>query len=148
MSLADILRPSYSPLVQPLGINAAPIDRSLGIGANWLIRELSRNGVYGSSEGRLMAPYCWAASQRVRRFLTTLDPGLDLTADENDSRTIHEFVIEHIGAEHARFDGDFDLPLQILTRKRHRGRLNRWFEEAGLEKPEFGDEPQDDEDYA
>ena len=151
VSLDDILRPSYSPLLQRLGLDAAPIDRSLGIGANWLIRELSRNGVYDSSEARMMAPYCWAPSQRVRKFLTTLDPRLDLTADMADqdaSPTIHDFVIEHVGAERALFDGDFDLPLQVITRKRHRGRLNGWFEGAGLEAPEFRSESEENEDYA
>ena len=147
MSLDDILRPSYSPRVGPLGLNAAPIDRSLGIGANWLIRELSRHGVYDSVEANLMAPYCWASSNRVRAFLTTLDPNLDLkTADKDASPAIHDFVSKHMGSERARFDGDFDLPLQLITRRKQRGRLSGWFEEAGVEKPEFGDETEDDEE--
>ena len=146
--LDAILRPTYSPLVGPLGLDAAPIDRSLGIGANWLIRELSRNGVYAPSDTSLMAPHCWAPSQRVRKFLTTLDPQLDLTADTDASPKIYDFVINHVGAERALFDGDFDLPLQIVTRRRHRARLNEWFERSGLGPPEFGDEPGNDEDYA
>ena len=148
MSLDDILRPSYSPRVGPLGLNAAPIDRSLGIGANWLIRELSRHGVYDSDEANLMAAYCWASSHRVRAFLTTLDPSLDLkTADKDASPAIHDFVIKHVGPDRAHFDGDFDLPLQLVTRRGERWRLNEWFEEAGVEKPEFGDETEDDDEY-
>ena len=149
VSMDDVLRPSYSPRVGPLGLNAAPIHRSLGIGANWLIRELSRNGVYDSDEAKLMAPYCWAASQRVRTFLTTLDPNLDLTvADKDASPAIHDFVIKHVGTERALFDGDFDLPLQIVTRHGHGLRLKRWFADAGLDTPEFGNDSEDGEDYA
>ena len=144
--LDTILRPGDSPLVQRLGLDATPIDRSLGIGANWLIRELSRNGVYAPSEAELMAPYCWAPVARVRNLLGRLDPNLHLTADKDASPVIHNFMIEHLGAERARFDGDFDLPLQIVTRKWHRDRLNRWFEAAGLEAPEFEDESEDDDD--
>ena len=147
VSLDDILRPSYSPQVRPLGLNAAPIHRTLGIGANWLIRELSRNGVYGSDEANLMAPYCWAPTQRVRRFLTALDSSLHLTADKDVSPTIHQFVTGHVGADRASFGGDFDLPLQIVTRERFRRRLDGWFEEARLDTPEFGDESDDGEDY-
>ncbi len=148
VSLDDILRPSYSPRVGPLGLNAAPIHRSLGIGANWLIRELSRNEVYDSDEAKVMAPYCWAASQGVRTFLTTLDPKLDLpVADKDASPAIHDFVIEHVGTKRALFDGDFDLPLQIVTRRGH-GRLKRWFADAGLDTPEFGNDSEDGENYA
>ena len=148
VSLDDILRPSYSPQVGPLGLNAAPIHRSLGIGANWLIRELSRNGVYDSDEANLMAPYCWAPTQRVRKFLTALDPSLHLTADSDVSPTIYQFVTGHVGSDRASFGGDFDLPLQILTRKRFRRLLDGWFKEADLDTPEFGDESDDGEDYA
>ena len=141
--LDDILCPSYSSLVD---LNAAPIHRSLGIGANWLIRELSRNRVYTPSDTKLMAPYCWAPSRRVRRLLRKLDPNLHLKADKDVSPIVHDFVKQHLDAERALFDGDFDLPLQLITRGQHRERLNGWFVDAGLEAPEFGDEPEDNED--
>ena len=147
-SLDTILRPHDSPLVQPLGLDAAPIDRSLGIGANWLIRELARNRVYESSEAMLMAPYCWSPSRRVRSLLRQLSPSLPETADKDASPDIYNFMKEHLAPERARFGGDFDLPLQIVTRKRHRARLNRWFEDADLRPPEFEDESEDNEDQS
>ncbi len=141
-STDNIFRPSDSLLAQHLGLDAAPIDRALGIAGNWLMRELSRNGVYSASEAKLVAPYCWTPSQRVR---TTLQPWLDLAPDKNDSRTIFEFCREHLDAERAHFGGDYDLPLQIVTRKRHRDRLNGWFNDAGIDVPDFDDESPDDE---
>ena len=147
-SLDVILRPGESPLAQKLGLDAAPIRRALGIGANWLIRELARKRVYDLDEARLVGPYCWAPTKRVRDFLTALDPDLHLTAHYDVSPRIHEFVTCHVGADRASFGGDFDLPLQIVTQKRHIGLLNQWFEEVGLDAPEFGNDSVDGEDYA
>ena len=141
-STDDVFRPSDSLLAQHLGLDAAPIDRAIGIGANWLMRELSRNGIYSASDAKLMAPYCWTPSKRVR---ATLQSWLDLAPVKDDSQTIFNFVIEHLGAERAHFDGDYDLPLQIVTQARHRDRLYRWFDDAGLDAPDFGDESADDE---
>ena len=138
-SLDVILRPSESSLAQRMGLDAAPIGRALGIGANWLIRELTRHGAYAPGEASLVAPYCWAPTRRVRTFLTALDPSLYLTADKDVSPTIHQFVTGHVGADRASFGGDFDLPLQIVTRKRFRRLLDGWFKEADLDTPEFGD---------
>ena len=67
ISLNDVLRPAYWHAVGPLGLEAAPLDRSLGIGVNWLIRELTRNGVYGSDDAKMMAPYGWTPTERVRK---------------------------------------------------------------------------------
>lgn len=146
VSMDSVFGPHESLLGQQLGLDAAPMGRTLGIGANWLMRELSRNGVYSASDAKLMAPYCWTPSQRVR---DTLKPWLDLEPDKDpdkdDSRRIFNFVIEHLGAERAHFDGDYDLPLQIVTRAPYRDRLYEWFNDAGLDAPDFGDESPDDE---
>ena len=146
ISLKDVLRPSHSPVIRPLGLNAAPLDRSLGIGVNWLIRELARNGVYGPDDARLMAPYCWMPTERVRRLLTRLGmSNLSPSANPEDSREIHEFIVKHLREERARFGGDFDLPLQLITRASYRDDLNRCFQQGGLDAPDF-DEGEDDGD--
>ena len=104
--------------------------------------------VYDLDEARLVGPYCWAPTKRVREFLTALDPDLHLTAHYDVSPRIHEFVTCHVGADRASFGGDFDLPLQIVTQARHKGLLNQWFKEVGLDAPEFGNDAEDGEDYA
>ena len=80
--------------------------------------------------------------------MTAFDPRLPLTADKDVSRTIYTFVCDHLGADHASFSGDFDLPIQIVTSHRLRGLLNGWFNDADLNTPEFGDEEEDSEDEA
>jgi hypothetical protein len=87
ISLNDVLRPSYSPVVMPLGLDAAPIIRSIGIGANWMIREFLRSNVYESRDEGLMAPYCWAPSQRVRALLNELGADVGERADGKASRS-------------------------------------------------------------
>ena len=124
ISLNGALQPSYWAPAMRLCIDAAPINRSLGIGMNWMIRELLRHGVYEPRDESLMASYCWAPSERVRELLTTLGADVGARADKEASRAIHEFVVEHIGVDHARFNGDFDLPLQLITRETHRAALD------------------------
>ena len=145
-SLDFVLRPFASQDAGRLGVDAAPINRSLGIGVNWLIRELVRHGVYRREDESLLAPNCWASTQRVRAFLNGIGADVGDRPNVTASRVIHDFVVEHIGADRARFDGDFDLPLQIVTLGSHREMLERWLEEAGIEAPSLGDQSDDGDD--
>jgi hypothetical protein len=146
ISLNDVLRPSYSPVIMPLGLDAAPLSRSLGIGMNWMIREMLRQGVYEARDASIMAPYCWAPSQRVRELLNALGADVGVWADKEASRAIHEFVVEHIGADRTRFNGDFDLPLQLITRETHRAALDYCFEVADRDPPRFAEAEEDADD--
>ena len=118
ISLREVLDPTYSPSVKKLGVEAAPLARVVGMGINWMVRELVRSGFY--ERGGVMAPYSWMPSRRVRRFLEA--QGLPLVDGNPDhSPGIHEFVCERLGPEMAEFHGDYDLPLQLWT-DRSRGR--------------------------
>ena len=143
ISLNDVLRPSYSPVIMPLGLDAAPLLRSIGIGANWMIREFLRFGVYEPGDGGFIAPYCWAPSQRVRALLNELGADVGERADKEASRTIHDFITRHLGSDRARFDGDFDLPLQLITREENKAALVQCFETADRDPPTFWDQEQD-----
>lgn len=140
ISLNDVLRPSYSPVIMSLGLNAAPLSRSLGIGMNWMIREMLRQGIYEARDASIMVPYCWAPSQRVRQLLNAIGADVGVWADKEASRAIHEFVVKHIGSDRARFNDDFDLPLQLITRETHRVTLENWFEAADRDPPSFAAE--------
>lgn len=139
ISLNGALQPSYWPPAMRLSIDAAPINRSLGIGMNWMIRELLRHGAYESCDERPMIPYVWAPSQRVRVLLDKLGAEVGERADKEASRTICDFVTKHLGDDR-RFDGDFDLPLQLITRRRHRDTLEACFAEVGSTPPNFPDD--------
>ena len=143
ISLNDVLRPADSPVIQPLGVEAAPLNRPLGIGANWLIRECVRNGVYYLGDAAKMAPYCWMPSRRVRKLLAKLGLELSEKADKEDSRAIHNFIVGHLGEDRARFGDDFDLPLQLVTRADYREVLRQCFEQGGVDAPSFDDGNED-----
>ncbi len=136
ISLNGALQPSYWPPAMRLSIDAAPINRSLGIGMNWMIRELLRHGAYEAGDEHLMIPYVWAPSQRVRVLLNELGAEVGDRPDKEASRTICDFVTKHLGDDR-RFDGDFDLPLQLITRRRHRGALETCFAEVGGAPPDL-----------
>jgi hypothetical protein len=118
-----------------MGINAAPLNRSLGIGIHWLIRELFRRGVYEAKDQQLMAPYCWVPTGRVRKLIQLLGGRVGEVADRNGSRAIYDFVVAQIGADFARFEGDFDLPFQIITKSKNRQILEDFFKDSGAELP-------------
>ena len=147
VSLRDVLGPTYWPEMAPTGLVAAPLDRSMGIGANWLLRELVRYGVYDNDDEDMIAPYCWASTRRVRdRVLNPLGANIGAQADRGASRSIYDFVVEHLGKQGARFNGDFDLPLQLVARADYGYLLRQCFEQANLDAPDFheGDEGADD----
>lgn len=120
LSFNGLLRPSsYAPLAR-LGVDAGSLDRALGIGAPFVVRELTRFGVVGPASR--MAPYCWVPTRRVREMLCRLGRDGDLTFGRADqSRSIYAFVRDAVGAERASFHGDFCLPLQIWTLKHGTG---------------------------
>ncbi len=141
VSLNEVLNPTHSAKIQPLGLDAARLDRSLGIGANWMIRELVRHGVYDTRDANAMAPYCWTTTRRVRRLLRHLDrEAIRDSADKDASRFVFKFITEQLGSDRAPFGGDFDLPLQLVTRKAYGNTLARCFDEGGSEAPSLDDE--------
>lgn len=144
ISLNGALQPSYWAPAMRLCIDAAPINRSLGIGMNWMIREMLRHKVYESRHESLMAPYGWASSQRVRALLNELGADVGERADKEASRTIYDFITSHLGGSRARFEGDFDLPLQLITREENKAALIQCFETTDRDPPAFSwDQDQD-----
>lgn len=113
LKLSDIWRPSYAPVWQQRGLEGAPLTQSLGLGANWMIREAIRHGLWPKDEAARMHPYAWAATERLRRlFAERLGHPLGERGDMDRSPEIHQFVTDHLGPD-ADFLGDLDLPLQL-----------------------------------
>jgi hypothetical protein len=111
-----------------------------------MFREFVRQGVYEARDACIMAPYCWAPSQRVRELLNAIGANVGEVADKEASRAIYEFVVKQIGAEGARFNGDFDLPLQLITRETHRANLDYCFQVTDRDPPSFEEAEEDGAD--
>ena len=113
VSLSKLWRISYEPIWQRRGLEGAPLSQSLGLGANWMIREAIRHGLWLGDEAICMQPYAWAATGRLRRlFAERLAYPLGERGHMDLSPEIHGFVVDHLGPD-AAFLGDLDLPLQL-----------------------------------
>lgn len=122
IGLRNYLNPASSGAAGRMGIFAAPLARCLGIGANWVVRELARNGFYSAAQSSAVLPYGWSTAERVRKLAYRLGMGcFDHGIDEG--RLLHDAVHRLIGDE-ASFGGDGDLPLHIITLAKHRDTLN------------------------
>ena len=113
--LTDITRLQYSSQSQGSDLDAPSIDRTLGIGACFVVRELMRLGVLSSEHVR---PHCYAPVGRVSQLLNSIGcQGLDSDAPQRwkQSVTIYEFLCEHLGEQEATFKGAFDIPFLIIA---------------------------------
>lgn len=123
ISLKEVWKLSASPIWQRRGLEGAPLTQSLGLGANWLIREGLRAGLWNEDEQHHLYPYGWAASDRVRRLCRSeLDLELGEAGDMDQTRDIYGTVKDHLGPD-AGFLGDLDLPMQIISDGRHEQQL-------------------------
>lgn len=118
IALSEAWRLSASPLWQRRGLEGAPLTQSLGLGANWLVREAVRHGIWTGGDAVAMHPYGWASTGRVRALFSK-HLGIDLgpVASMDLSPEVHAHVKSHIG-DRAEFLGDLDLPLQIVAHGR------------------------------
>lgn len=112
-----VLNPQQNPALQGTGIGqgAPPVGSILGIGSTFIVRELVRSGIL-SNPG--MRPYAYVPVRRVRAMLFAIGCSAvrgdsRRTAVEN-STSIHDFLVEHLGEEDATYFGDYDLPFLML----------------------------------
>ena len=119
--LTDLFRPSSSRIVGRMGLDAAPLAKSLGMGANWIVRELARRGVYDTDEATRVQPYAWSARLRIRNFMQKIGLG-DFDSGVAQGLQIHRVVCDMLGEE-TRFGIDGDLPFELLNT---RGRSSGW----------------------
>lgn len=119
VSLSTLWRLSYAPIWQNRGLEGAPLTQSLGLGANWMIREAIRHGLWLGDEATRMHPYAWASTGRLRRlFAERLAYPIGERGHMDLSPEIYGFVADHLGPD-AAFFGDLDLPLQLWNGDGH-----------------------------
>src|SRR5262249_3280751 len=113
-ALTQVTNTRASSVFQGGGVSAPPLSRVLGMGQCFVLRELVRRGVLANDYAR---PHCFVPVARVRRML--LQMGCDELSQRQRpwewSRTIHRFLVGHLGQAAATFHGDFDIPLQVVA---------------------------------
>jgi hypothetical protein len=108
----DIISPRTSPLNSGGGPDAPALTRALGIGACFVMRELSRFGILHQ---KLAFRYCYVPGTRVCGVLETIGgPSLRMLPTGDRSSGIYRFLVENMDDERAVFNLGFDLPLLAL----------------------------------
>ncbi|EDM70661.1 hypothetical protein RAZWK3B_14728 [Roseobacter sp. AzwK-3b] len=145
VALSEAWRLSSSPIWQRRGLEGAPLSQSLGLGANWMIREAVRHCIWTDENAIAMHPYGWASTARVRRlFNQYLDESIGENGQMDLSPRIYALIQEHLGDE-AGFFGDLDLPLQILADERRSDKLQKILSDLGNANA-FSEDYLDDEE--
>lgn len=105
--LRDITRPQHP-------IPAPDISRVLGMGANFIIREMLRTGAIKNPAESPAAEHAFVPTTRFQSTLKLLHCDLNVHRDYQSSQAFR-FLKNHLGAEAATFGGDFDIPFQVLA---------------------------------
>ena len=115
VNVEKTLMPRAFEVFQGGGIDAAPIAKTLGMGACFVLREMIRRNLL---KNRHVFPYCYVPVEGVRNLLVTLGcKGMNSDESYLDlSKIIFEFLCDHLGEDKASFNGSFDIPLQYIAR--------------------------------
>lgn len=96
------------------GIDAPPLDKTLGQGICFVLRELKRKNILRHHG---VTPYCFVPVGRVRDLFSRLGADVSYGSPLEQSKVIYDFLVEYLGTEKACFDGHYDIPLQIVAEK-------------------------------
>ncbi|SEF89806.1 sacsin N-terminal ATP-binding-like domain-containing protein [Marinobacterium lutimaris] len=111
--LANTLNSKADSAQQGGGISAPALARSLGIGANFVVRELIR---FGLIDSQYLRKHAYVPTLKVRQLLTELgwsEP--EFESQLKTSPTISSFLVGYLGEEKSCFCGDFDIPLRHVA---------------------------------
>jgi len=111
--LSTVLSPWVDEQQQGGGIGAPALGKSLGIGSNFVVRELLRQQVLKSP---LLSEHAFVPYKRVCNLLRDMGcSGLDPYASMDNSPRIYKFISHHLGEEKASFQNCWDLPLALVA---------------------------------
>jgi hypothetical protein len=111
--ITGILKTRVNEAFQGGGVSAPPIEKSLGIGACFALRELKRKQVL---QGSQVVPFCYVPIQRVRDLCGKLGcQEITENGGIDNSKAIHRFLCSNLGEVNAEFANAFDIPLQIVA---------------------------------
>ena len=113
VALSSLLRPSGDAYVARMNLEGAPIARSLGMGANWIVRELARREVYTGEQARIVQPFAWSARLRIRNFVDEIGLG-SVESGMDTGRELHRRVTASLD-DPMPFGIDGDLPLELMN---------------------------------
>ena len=122
-SMESVLNTANSPLHAGGGVIAPRLSKTLGIGSNFILRELVRHSVLSDTAVIVASEHCFVPHRRVRTLMNKLGMDLADSAETTQSKAIYQFIARHLGKEKATFAGCFDIPLQFIARDKELERI-------------------------
>jgi hypothetical protein len=113
VALSSLLRPTGDAILGRMNKEGAPIARSLGMGANWIVRELARREIYTGEQARIVQPFAWSTRLRVRSFVEVIGLGA-IESGMDAGRELHRRVTALLD-DPMPFGIDGDLPLELIN---------------------------------
>ncbi|MBK5966794.1 hypothetical protein CCR95_22640 [Thiocystis minor] len=112
----NVLKPRAASKLGGGGISAPPFHKTLGIGACFVVRELLRLKVVDGAKVPHACAYVPTKKVRVLLAQWGYEQFEGTGADIGLSKEIHAILVEHLEQpEDARFDGAYDIPLQLMA---------------------------------
>ncbi len=112
--LLKVLSSKADSAQQGGGISAPALGNTLGMGANFILRELLRSKALPSND--YMHEHAFVPYKAVRELLESMGlEGLDTKNRLEQSRHIYWFLSKHLDITKITFDNDFDIPLKIVA---------------------------------
>jgi hypothetical protein len=113
--IGGILKTRVNADFQGGGVSVPPIEKSLGIGACFILRELKRKQIVNGSQAD---PFCYVPVKRTRELCAEIgcrnlieDGGIE------NSKVIHRFLCSNLGDKNADFCNCYDIPIQIMAER-------------------------------
>ncbi|WP_230460292.1 hypothetical protein [Sansalvadorimonas verongulae] len=111
--LNDFLKSSESQVWQGTGEYLPALRRSLGIGANFVIRELIRHKVIPDTGAQ---QHAFVLSEKVRRLINRIGYTVGDSADPYQSEELYKAFFRDLNNDAmATFDFSFDIPFRFLA---------------------------------
>jgi len=121
-SLNQITNLKNSWIFSGTDIVGPSIQKTVGIGACFIMRELVRKGILQSPH---CYRHCYVPTNEIREFFKK-ELGYEIgdNADVKHSVIIYNFIAQHLGEDKATFDNDFDLAIHYY--KQHHEQRGYW----------------------
>jgi hypothetical protein len=111
--LSTVLSPMVDEKQQGGGISAPALGRSLGIGSNFVVRELLRQKVLVSP---MLAEHAFVPYQSVLDLFKDMGcTGLDEYSRSDLAPRLFHFASQHMHSDHVSFGNSWDIPLMIVA---------------------------------
>jgi hypothetical protein len=109
-NIDDLVKTSSSAALQGSGISLPELKATLGIGVNFVIRELIRHGVVDPEA----AKFAFSLSNSARQAISKVGYQCVNNATPYESQNVYSYFESELGPKDATFDLSFDIPFRII----------------------------------